>query len=751
MTNAYRILVTLAFIFATPTLAFAQRWQVDPTPPAPGPNSTILMDAETYADTCDNNTAHPGNCVTRPGNADRLGLCPPYTWPAGIGWAPYPQWVTDRKPSATMLFPNQSFFGPMKDWGGSIASVSDDSTLIFPVTETKSTATSFVTLDGVGSRNLEIIAVTQTQNSSNDDDDFYARGCANLSANLSLQVTNPPQRTYFVRYDWTAIGSADVAHECMTDITGKCNARGLPAMEDPASAFCSATVTINGMAATLVGGAWLDNVTPGGQSVYSTPMNFGVVPVLNGGAISASLSVVQQASLTLQDPVKETADSSFRITMNLYLINTNFSVDPGYLRQIPPTGVVGEGPQYCIQVGRYEITNQQYADFLNSAELDAGATGLSSNMVFAADGSVSLPDGTSLIKTANATAGACIRYTAAAPIGARYTVDAPSGADPRSYGDHPVVFVSWYGALKYCNWATINSGLPSAQRCYSEGSNAADWHPVTITTGDWAARDLSNAERLSLVNNYAGFRLPMDNLGTVIGFVPNQANAYNEWYKAAAFDPAAPTTMRTGPVGEPIPPYHWTYGFGRDSIGAGDANFNNSTDPFDNDDAFVGLYTGFKYNPGNVGDVGNKQEFQSNADTNPWGLYDMSGNVSEWCQDQANLTTRAVRGGSWAQSSSFLAADRRERAAATAYNANMGFRIVRSCNTSICLTCPGDLNGDGLVDSRDIQSFIKCWTGGSATTSGCQCADMNGDGVLDSTDLALLVARLLTGVSSACP
>jgi len=46
--------------------------------------------------------------------------------------------------------------------------------------------------------------------------------------------------------------------------------------------------------------------------------------------------------------------------------------------------------------------------------------------------------------------------------------------------------------------------------------------------------------------------------------------------------------------------------------------------------------------------------------------------------------------------------------------------------------CPGDLNGDGVVDGADLGLLLGQWG-----TDGL--ADLNGDGVVDGADLGLLL------------
>ena len=64
--------------------------------------------------------------------------------------------------------------------------------------------------------------------------------------------------------------------------------------------------------------------------------------------------------------------------------------------------------------------------------------------------------------------------------------------------------------------------------------------------------------------------------------------------------------------------------------------------------------------------------------------------------------------------------------------------------TNTCF-CPGDLNGDGLRDGRDVQGFANCVTSGGA----CSCADVDQFGGLTTADIAAFVNMLLA--TTPCP
>lgn len=57
--------------------------------------------------------------------------------------------------------------------------------------------------------------------------------------------------------------------------------------------------------------------------------------------------------------------------------------------------------------------------------------------------------------------------------------------------------------------------------------------------------------------------------------------------------------------------------------------------------------------------------------------------------------------------------------------------LVLSALTGAAQACPGDLNGDGLVDAADIASLLANW--------GTGTGDIDGDGVVDGADLGFLL------------
>ncbi|MFQ5410701.1 MAG: hypothetical protein ACE5EC_00320 [Phycisphaerae bacterium] len=85
----------------------------------------------------------------------------------------------------------------------------------------------------------------------------------------------------------------------------------------------------------------------------------------------------------------------------------------------------------------------------------------------------------------------------------------------------------------------------------------------------------------------------------------------------------------------------------------------------------------------------------------------------------------------------------RTQAVAPASADDNGNGIPDECE---CATCTGDMDGNAVLDSRDIRGFIDAYLGASSS-----CSDMNADGgPLDSADLAMFVDALLTG-GGPCP
>ncbi len=428
-----------------------------------------------------------------------------------------------------------------------------------------------------------------------------------------------------------------------------------------------------------------------------------------------------------------------------HVLAARLPMDPEMVT-VPGTDFESNGPTYSYEIGKYEITNAQYCTFLNDAELTQQtnpADPRCSNMWFdPTNGDVYMTDVTgfpvgperydrTLYKTSDIP-DSKIKYNIANAPGARFYVI-------EGLEQHPVGTVSWFGAAKMCNWLTVTTGLPAADICYHEGPNKEDWY--AITASDWNTNGLLEAERLELVRDYRGYRLPMDGVNYDNGGVANatswniDANPYNEWYKAAAFDRNAPDVVRAGPGdGELVQPDHWLYGFGGDTFTGAEANTAGSPKPF-LETSPVGYYDGVNMLMGGIPTVDTQ---------NPYGIYDMCGNVSEWINDTAleypwGSTYRATRGGSYANSDvKYATASTRQITTARYYAENyVGFRVARSFGYA-------DFDGDGTVSADDYAFFAIALTGPGgaiAPGSGHEACDYDGDGDVDLWDFARLQER----------
>jgi hypothetical protein len=167
------------------------------------------------------------------------------------------------------------------------------------------------------------------------------------------------------------------------------------------------------------------------------------------------------------------------------------------------------GVAYDFVASPLETTVDGYLGYLNA---------MTNNELSVVDGGVSLASTSNLLcLTTNAEPDAYVAYDPGATMGSRFS------AVP-GRGDHPMIFVTWFGAAAYCNWKSTADGF------------SAVYNPAN----GWASSP-----------GNSGYRLPTE----------------AEWYKAAAWNAASGT--------------FYAYGTASDTISTNDANFLNSGDVFE--------------------------------------------------------------------------------------------------------------------------------------------------------------------------
>jgi len=269
-------------------------------------------------------------------------------------------------------------------------------------------------------------------------------------------------------------------------------------------------------------------------------------------------------------------------------------------------------------MSKYPTTNRQYCDYLNSAK-NNGEIKVESGVVYATtDNTNSYP----YCDTHSANGWSQIVYS-----GGVFSVRTK---DDRDMSDDPMVRVSWYGAVAYCN---RRSGEDGKEQCY----NLSTW-----------SCDFSKK----------GYRLPTE----------------AEWEYAAR-----------GGKQDPYCRFPWG-----DTINHDYANYyaNGSAYSYD-----TSPYTTNTYHPKWNDGIFPYTSVVGSFSANGYGLFDMAGNVWELCNDRydnnyynvspydnpqgpAVGTTRVARGGEWHSVAFWCRSACRNYVSPGSKYHNLGFRVV---------------------------------------------------------------------------
>lgn len=232
----------------------------------------------------------------------------------------------------------------------------------------------------------------------------------------------------------------------------------------------------------------------------------------------------------------------------------------------------------------------------------------------------------------------------------------------KDHSNYPVESVTWYDAVYYCNMLSVKENL---EPCYTITKISTRFYGSGITRIESATVTYDKTKN--------GYRLPTE----------------AEWeYAARGGDPMSKPDWNFAYSGaDKTADFNYYKDKGLDSVGWYNCN-NYTSDGTTGDkkleDFDYGDYTGY-----GTHEVGKKAP-------NRLGIYDMSGNVEEWCYDwYGNITVgtvdnpigptsgndRVFRGGSWnGYANNGFVSYRNYYDTPRTFNAHRGFRVVRNAN-----------------------------------------------------------------------